>query len=187
MGKFTKLYQSLCKVRKCRVCAVTKPLSEFKINKECVEGRIKTCRDCISVGKHGRIRKLKTALTKSFEYPDGTKLCTQCKQVKPKSDFRLHSKKSGRLHSKCFICITDNLRFKNYGITGDEYRAMLNDQNGVCKICSGSNWNEKFLYVDHCHSTGKVRGILCSNCNMGIGLFQDNITLMQKAIEYLNQ
>lgn len=69
-----------------------------------------------------------------------------------------------------------------YGITPEDYNNILKSQDGKCKICRS---NIK-LHLDHCHTTGKVRGILCSMCNHGIGNFKDNIELMKKAIEYLS-
>lgn len=71
-----------------------------------------------------------------------------------------------------------------YGITTAEYWDLVAEQNGVCAICG--NPNGKKLHVDHDHKTNKVRGLLCGNCNKGIGLFKDDITLLDKAIKYLN-
>lgn len=69
---------------------------------------------------------------------------------------------------------------------------MLADQNGVCLICSkelivlGSVEEiQKVACVDHCHKTGKVRGLLCRNCNTGLGSFKDDTDFLKKAIEYL--
>ena len=69
---------------------------------------------------------------------------------------------------------------------------MLADQNGVCAICGKDEPNEhgrtgkKFrLAVDHCHDTGVVRGLLCQKCNRASGLLKDDLTLLQKAMEYL--
>lgn len=65
---------------------------------------------------------------------------------------------------------------------------MLADQSGGCAICGKmDNGDGRFLYVDHCHATGKVRGLLCHNCNSGIGHFRDNVALMHKAIDYVNR
>lgn len=78
-------------------------------------------------------------------------------------------------------------RIKKYGITVDEYMEMYMAQDGKCAICGAEVGNAEGdrLYVDHNHRTGKVRGILCSNCNLGIGKFFDNIELLRKAIQYL--
>lgn len=75
-----------------------------------------------------------------------------------------------------------------YGITLDEYDAMLDSQNGHCAICPATDPGRKgrsFLYVDHCHETGEVRGLLCGNCNDGLGRFRDDPALLRGAIAYL--
>ena len=71
----------------------------------------------------------------------------------------------------------------HYGITIDEYKAMEAAQGFVCAICSQPA--EDTLCVDHCHSTSKVRGLLCRKCNTGLGCFKDNPELMVKAMAYL--
>jgi hypothetical protein len=70
-----------------------------------------------------------------------------------------------------------------YGITSDDYAKMFVKQNGVCAIC-GKKPDLK-LHVDHCHKTKKVRGLLCGNCNRGLGLFKDEVESLEKAIQYL--
>lgn len=75
-----------------------------------------------------------------------------------------------------------------YGLGFKEYEEMLFKQNGVCAICSGEppkNQHKTRLNVDHCHSTGKVRGLLCDACNRAIGLLKDSPDLLNKAISYL--
>ena len=76
---------------------------------------------------------------------------------------------------------------KRYGITIDEYDAMYKEQDGKCAICSKDplKHGEYRLSVDHCHETKKVRGLLCSKCNHGIGLLKENITIFNNAIAYL--
>ena len=86
-------------------------------------------------------------------------------------------------------------RFKQeFSITLDQYNAMLESQGGRCAICGAektgvkeSKKRERSLSVDHCHGTGNVRGLLCHNCNLGLGHFQDNPELLRKAIGYLNK
>jgi len=76
---------------------------------------------------------------------------------------------------------------KAYGITLKEYNKMLAKQDECCAICKTDIPNGKgnTFHVDHCHETGKVRGLLCSNCNTSLGGFKDNPTLLTKAIKYL--
>lgn len=77
-------------------------------------------------------------------------------------------------------------RFKAYGITKEDYDRMFIEQGGKCKICQKhqSEFKEK-LAIDHCHTKGTVRGLLCKKCNLGIGLFEDNPIFLQSAIKYL--
>jgi|GEM_PF-1636305 len=73
-----------------------------------------------------------------------------------------------------------------YKITVDEYKKRLKKQNNKCAICKlPSNLFNKELFIDHCHLTGKFRGFLCGNCNLGIGYFKDRKKLMLSAIKYL--
>ena len=75
-----------------------------------------------------------------------------------------------------------------YGITLDNYNEMFIKQDGKCAICGNHQSETKTaLVVDHCHSTGKVRGLLCGNCNRGIGCLKDDIENLRCAILYLNE
>jgi hypothetical protein len=77
---------------------------------------------------------------------------------------------------------------KRYGLTKSTYDAMFVAQNGVCKICNcpeiRPNWS---LPVDHDHNTGKVRGLLCANCNAAIGLMKDSPDRLRSAAQYLDE
>lgn len=76
---------------------------------------------------------------------------------------------------------------KKYGLTIDGYNELLARQNGQCAIC-GREGHDKCntrLAVDHCHATKKVRGLLCGNCNNGLGRFQDDVALLERALSYL--
>lgn len=75
---------------------------------------------------------------------------------------------------------------KMYSITPEEYEALLLKQGGVCAICKTAP-SKRRLSVDHSHSTGKYRGLLCGRCNSGLGYFLDNIAIIQAAIEYLRK
>ena len=76
-----------------------------------------------------------------------------------------------------------------YGLTVDQYDAMLAAQDGVCAICKSPDPNGRsgstYFVVDHDHATGDVRGLLCAPCNSGIGLLQDSIIVIEQALEYL--
>ena len=75
-----------------------------------------------------------------------------------------------------------------YGITQDDYNMMFEKQGGRCAICEKHQTEiSRALSVDHCHTTGKVRGLLCHTCNSAIGKFYDNINLLENAILYLKE
>lgn len=76
-----------------------------------------------------------------------------------------------------------------YGITLDDYNKKSEDQNHSCAIChkpSKNQWGAE-LVVDHCHTTGKIRQLLCDKCNRGLGQFDDNIELFEIAIQYIKK
>jgi hypothetical protein len=75
-------------------------------------------------------------------------------------------------------------RIRSYGISVEEYDQMLEDQGGTCYIC-GEPPQSRALDIDHCHKSGKVRGLLCSNHNRALGLLGDDPALLLKSIEYL--
>lgn len=84
----------------------------------------------------------------------------------------------------------ERMIYNRYGITLADYDRMLEEQNGVCKICEGTcdhpqRRNLGTLSIDHCHTTGKVRGLLCNKCNSLLGWAKDDTNTLKKAIEYL--
>ena len=149
--------------------------------------------------------------------PSSPKTCTRCKETKLHSDFSLASRETETrravYRSTCKVCqsvqamqwFADNperatlsrRKFnleKNYGLTVEEYERILANQGGVCAICRRDEPNEhgrtgkKFrLSVDHCHATGRVRGLLCQKCNRAIGLMDDSVDLLKRAIDYLER
>ena len=75
---------------------------------------------------------------------------------------------------------------KRFGITVDQYAEMLDKQQGSCAICRTECVTGKRLAVDHCHETGRIRGLLCFNCNIGLGKFKDSTKMLETAIAYLS-
>lgn len=92
-----------------------------------------------------------------------------------------------RIYSRSFIKKA-KLR-ENYGITLDEYNEMLEMTGGRCPICKieFDKEEQRWPVVDHCHSSGQVRGILCNRCNCGLGYFRDNPKFLQQAAVYAQQ
>lgn len=136
-----------------------------------VQGDIKVCRKCKSALVAGENFSIAHAKNKNW-------ICKQCH-----SDyFAAHvAKNPYRNHASAIK--------SKYGITSEVYEQMYNSQDGKCAICKSDaplhSSNRDRLYVDHCHETGFVRGLLCKNCNSGIGQFRDSINALQEAIKYL--
>lgn len=76
---------------------------------------------------------------------------------------------------------------KKYGLTVEDRNILVQNQNGRCKICeiAEEESGPKGLVVDHDHATNKVRGLLCNACNIALGFFKDNVSILQNAIKYL--
>ena len=75
---------------------------------------------------------------------------------------------------------------EQYGLTKEQYQQMLSKQNNKCEICQTS-LTEKNTHVDHCHKTGAVRSLLCSRCNQGIGLFDEDLERLNRVIAYIKE
>jgi len=130
------------------------------------------------------------------EGPDPeTYRCNKCKIEKPISDY--HWKHGHRTCKECGKKKLDKTKIRNghllktYGINLEDYDKMLADQNDRCAICLGldpkaAKRANKFV-VDHCHSTGAVRGLLCHACNRALGNFGDSIETLENAILYLKK
>jgi hypothetical protein len=80
---------------------------------------------------------------------------------------------------------TKRARTEKYGITFEEFSALLDEQEGRCAICGDQFEGEPM--VDHNHETRKVRGLLCKNCNTGLGMFRDNVLRLRLAAAYLGR
>jgi hypothetical protein len=91
-----------------------------------------------------------------------------------------------RVRNKTHPATPDDYRRWRYGITAEQFMQLIARQGGKCAICPTDITGPKAAHVDHCHATKKVRGILCLECNTGLGKFKDSIELLAKAIEYLS-
>lgn len=105
--------------------------------------------------------------------------CSSCRTVKPIDDFYL---KHGRPNGSCKGCILATSRLRKYGITQEQVDTLVASQGGRCAIC-----HAEFVvpHVDHCHTTGAIRGALCNECNTGLGMFGDDTARLLRAVNYL--
>lgn len=115
------------------------------------------------------------------------KTCTKCKTEKPMDaiNFPLHNKTKSGFDSWCRACRSEyrnaNCRGKFRNVISDEALAEIKATTKQCVICGDATK----LVVDHSHKTGKVRGLLCSHCNRGLGHFRDDPMLLEFAAQYL--
>jgi hypothetical protein len=113
---------------------------------------------------------------------NSTRECIDCGDVLPMKKFsRVHGGREGYRRKNCIRC--RNIK-QRYGISGKMFYEMLENQLSSCLICENPI-NEKTACVDHCHDGKNVRGLLCSNCNTGIGLLAHNKEVAYRAFEYL--
>ena len=126
----------------------------------------------------------------------GMRECSVCKEIKSLQLFMPQEHKRRYMCRACFNLKKNNRpglknrNFKqrlkkNYGISKEEYFSILEKQENRCAICD-KDISEK-RHLDHCHTTGKVRGLLCPSCNWGLGKFKDSTELIEKAINYLEK
>lgn len=108
-------------------------------------------------------------------------VCKSCRQGKILcSDIRSTGSRRGYIKGE-----TLRNRLLRHNISEENYNELKDIQNSKCYTCSES-LNPQNEHIDHCHTTGKVRGLLCRNCNLGLGNFKDNLEVLIKAMEYLN-
>lgn len=122
--------------------------------------------------------------------------CSKCGVEKEPSAFGKHKGTKDGLRPECKDCrsgrpydpkrqLNNHLKSK-YNITLDDYDNMLKEQGGVCALCGTNEPGKQGRFVvDHNHDTGEVRGLLCNQCNVGLGALQDSPTLLLKAADYL--
>lgn len=128
------------------------------------------------------------------------KKCWRCKKIKDSSEFYTHKTKKDGLSSECRSCNKERLldyyqknksilidyRYRHmYGITKKEKDEMYKKQKGLCAICHNKMKLPHDCHVDHDHKTGKIRKLLCRDCNHFIGKAKDDIQILKSAIDYL--
>lgn len=107
-------------------------------------------------------------------------------RLKHGEELRLKSREYAKTHKEER---KDYVLKKTYGITLGEYRVLSESQNDVCAICEKPQEIKrgKNLFVDHNHDTGKVRGLLCTYCNVALGYLREDVIVMEKMIKYVKK
>jgi hypothetical protein len=162
-------------MKRCRHCQEEKPLGEYYADKAARDGHRPECKACTASR-----RKVWYERNKQRE----VRRVVAWQQANPEHYAKRQQayKDSGR---KAIADRKSHLKRK-YGITLEQYDAMLTAQLGVCAICSEKP-GDLTLHVDHDHATGAVRALLCIRCNNALGLFQESQLLFQAAADYLGR
>ena len=178
--------------RICKKCEVSKDITEFRITKKSGQGRRGVCKAC----EYGH---------EPHKKPTVEKTCTICGEVKSIDNFSIINKEKNYRQGECRQCKnkhqtdkrqgtmqetkrTKKKRLKSkYNLSIEQYSEMIILQDSKCKICNNHiDDNKSKVCVDHNHTTGKVRGLLCNHCNSMLGFAKDNIETLKEAIVYLN-
>lgn len=175
-------------MKACTACKHTKPLDEFYRVHSRPGTLTARCRACIKV----EMRSRRAAWTEPTK-PCSEKRCGKCGITKPRAAFgRLIGTGTG-LHSWCRACCAtaararrqgnpDGVRHVKYRMPRGMYDELRAKQQGRCAICKR---DDRVLAVDHDHSTGEIRGLLCRRCNSAIGFLGDSAAMAYSAAQYL--
>lgn len=169
--------------RKCTRCQTFKETEMFSKDSTRTDGIHPHCKDCRrSYGTPSRKEARKNQEVRTRDY-----------ETHKRYYQRNRTALIAKMPTRDPIYNKNSFLKSTYGITLAEYDKMLDDQKGVCAIC-GNHEKRKSryggicrLHVDHDHKTGKVRGLLCQQCNNGIGHFKENVVTMSMAINYLTK
>jgi hypothetical protein len=175
--------------KRCPSCGKTKPSSEFGRNQTLGDGLSFYCLECNRAKSNAHYRKRRDALGLSVRdhswVPEGFRWCPGCEQALPRENFAPNTRSPSGLSSWCRACknaaSSDAYFYRRYELTKDQVRDMRSSQGDRCAICG----DPKPQHLDHDHSTGRVRRLLCQRCNHGLGLFRDEPYLLRVAALYV--
>lgn len=146
-------------MKKCSKCKTLKPKSEFYSSNQKKDGLDCWCKKCKLLANQKYVKNPEVA----------------AKRREFRKIYNLNTKERRKFN-----------RMKHlYGVTFDQYNELIKQQNGKCKICDAQLDFDRHAHIDHCHKTKEIRGVLCGNCNSGLGHFKDNVEILRRAIEYL--
>lgn len=162
----------------CTQCKKIKPLDQFYRRKRAKDGRTSECKEC----RNAAAKQWKIDNPERAQETERNRVRDYSREIVRTKEFRATPEGKRR---------TRGYRLKaEYGISLEQYEALLGEQAGVCAIChrppSGENHVNRYLHVDHDHVTGKIRGLLCHPCNVAIGLLGDDPERIQSAASYVH-
>lgn len=192
----TLLSDTILGTKRCRRCGISKSLDNFRGHPDCKDGLFSRCKFC-----ENEQRRLRRA---SLSDEERKRVNASRKRAKQKYNQTERGRAKNKAHGEASrrrpwyreylssekrkAYYRERLLRAKFNLSLEKYAAMVVQQNGGCAICG--TLEEKagrfgVFDVDHDHETGIVRGLLCSRCNRGIGVFSDNVELVRRAFEYL--
>lgn len=162
--------------KRCKWCGKTKPLTDFYRHGQSKDGRRPECKACTAARRkrwYAANRAGEIERVKAWQRENSERYAARLR------DWRALNREHKRLADR-----EGHLRRK-FGITQAEYEQMLDAQGGGCGVCGDAPRPGQALHVDHDHRTGRVRGLLCVNCNNGLGQFKEAPGRVRMALEYL--
>lgn len=174
-------------MKTCRKCGETKRLDQFGKQPANKDGYRYDCKKCVAVrNKAWRAANRADLLAKKKVY------YRENKEAVAERNRRWSQSENAKSYRKRYYRenkdrAADYGMLKRYGITLTQYIEMYEAQGGKCSICREADPTGRRLAVDHCHTTGQNRALLCLNCNQGLGKFKDNPELLMAAAQYLSK
>ena len=135
-------------------------------------------------------------------FPATSRQCSRCKQRLPLDQFSMDPRLRDGLNSKCRECISATNkaysatrkpqisaahRRRKYGLSEDAYQAMIASQDDLCAICENPMRKKTNRHVDHCHTSGRVRALLCNRCNTILGRMEESPELLRAMASYIER
>ena len=188
--------------KECSDCKNLLPYSSFYKDKSTTIGYVSKCKEC-------RRKRAKESYTPRIRVSDRnleeesrskSKVCYGCKELKAYSKYGKSANSVDGLSHKCKVCRrirakeiycplktrTKKLK-REYGMTLKDFDWLINSQNNKCAICGFKLKPGRHTHIDHCHKCGTVRGLLCSSCNMALGMFLDDPLIIAAALKYVEE
>ena len=162
-------------MKNCARCSIMKKVDEFHKCSSRIDGLQIYCKTCAKEKRDSDESKKSWAKNKEKE------------QIRKKAFYEKNKSKIFMTTNKWRSQHPEQRKLYaakgKYNLSNEQYKQLMSINN--CEICKCDLSITKHKHIDHCHETGKVRGVLCSKCNLGLGHFKDNITNLEKAIDYL--
>jgi len=202
------------KTKTCNKCGKEKPVDQFgnwKTSKDSLRHWCKICDNRATAESRARKNGVNIPYARtSHAVKNGCKICSKCKLILPVSNFSCVTDRPSGYKALCKACTNkaktkknksrdtkETIQFRHYNrmasirsrfkLTESQYQNMMNQQKGCCAICNKDFGTINLrARIDHDHKTGTVRGLLCHECNAGIGFLQDDTQLLLNAATYLD-